>query len=259
MRLILIFSGLAMASWSYASDRAEFCESARNPNFLKEQLNERENLIAFTNPRAGIANGGLCWWHSRFQRNATYLANFRPEKPKPNEKELKKIIRKLALGNGLGRMAVVEVPGFNNLLEFSRAYRRELVRYFERWQVREGVVLGSWAYRGLAGASRNSARRLERRMDRLFELVEGKNQIVYVKLQMPGVVSHSWLVTGMEKTGDGYVLEFLDSNYIGKRRYKYIQGMRHFGTQRRPFVPYIEYQNEISRAKRAIRRYCDQV
>jgi hypothetical protein len=70
------------------------------------------NTLDFTNP-PGHFNAGLCWWHSRFQRNAFYLATYSPDSPRPNESQAKEIIAKIINGD-----EVVEIPGFENMNSF---------------------------------------------------------------------------------------------------------------------------------------------
>jgi hypothetical protein len=79
------------------------------------------DTLAFDNP-LGPIGGGMCWLHSRLQRQFTYLANYRPDQPRPSQEEAQRIINRI-----VNREGVTEIPGFRNLHEFSAAYRRELI------------------------------------------------------------------------------------------------------------------------------------
>lgn len=63
-----------------ATSRAEFCKNADDPNYFKSLLYNENNHLYNLN-RGGIANGGVCWWHSMFSRSATFLAVYRPDLP----------------------------------------------------------------------------------------------------------------------------------------------------------------------------------
>lgn len=112
--------------------KRRFCE--RRMHDLVDSLQENHSgknkaslgAISFNNP-PGTFGTGLCWWHSRFQRNATYLANYFPGKNPPSDKQAKKIIRAIATGR-----VVVEIPGFANLREFSSTYKSMIVKELNR-------------------------------------------------------------------------------------------------------------------------------
>lgn len=85
--------------------------------------------LAFENP-PGSFNTGLCWFHSRYQRAASYLANFRPDLPRPTRERGAELALRI-----MDRSAVVEIPGFNNLREFSEEYRQEITGLLDRMGV----------------------------------------------------------------------------------------------------------------------------
>jgi hypothetical protein len=105
-------------------EKLSFCsEVEANAISARMRINGKfaeDDTFAFVNP-PGPYNTGLCWFHSRLQRQFTYLGNYRPELPKPSKDEAKRIIERIK-----NREAVTEIPGYQNLKEFSAEYAAEL-------------------------------------------------------------------------------------------------------------------------------------
>lgn len=247
----LSLSQVAMAV-SVSMSKSEFCADRKDRNYARELLQDRENMLAFTN-HGGLVNGGVCWWHSRFTRNATYLAIYRPDLPRPSENEARRIIKEIRKGDNL-----VVIPGYSNLSEFSgySGFGDLIQEELERWQKGDGFIRQQWIV-GLAGSSSTTAEKMKSIMDELYNYVEVEGNIAYQKLQLPGVVAHAWLVVGMEKTRDGYELKIVDSNYRNPYFVTYYEGMTHlnysgFGS----FVPYLERERELRSVKRVISKNC---
>src|SRR5262245_51763136 len=84
----------------------DFCSDLQQPNFFRERALDINNRMAFENPTDGALGlkTGLCWWHSRFQRDLVYLAVPRPlrdgEKPM-SKKEIEKAMNKLIAENSV--------------------------------------------------------------------------------------------------------------------------------------------------------------
>ena len=241
-----------MASVMSSQSMKQFCEDRASSTFEKELVSDANNLMAFAN-RGGIVNSGVCWWHSRFQRNSLYLTYFSPEKERPSREEAKKIIDKIRSAEEL-----VEIPGFRNFNEFSKEHSRDIQKELNKWQRADGIIKFNWLI-GLAGRSKVKAHKLERMMDRLYKYVEIDGNIAYQKLQIKGIVSHAWLVIGMKKFTDGYDLEVLDSNSpFQTMSYSYRYGQRNlshyeFGN----FVPYLGRKGEMQKLKLAVLKKCD--
>lgn len=233
----------------------EFCEQASDLNYFKDLIYERANRMAFLNPAEGLANGGLCWWHSRLQRNAIYLTVYLPEHDRPTKSEARKIIRKLTKGEWFSSREVIEIPGYESWYDFSKDWWPEIVQRMEAWQIEEGVFGGDWLTRGLAGRSRVEPFVLKRRMRQIFEEVEHKQRIVYLRLQHPGISSHAWLVVDIKEHKDGYTLVYLDSSKDKLETYRYFFGDEQFNA-RGGFVPYIDRMPEMRMIEKAIDRYC---
>lgn len=226
-----------------------FCEERlSSPTGVQDLLEDRFNQLGFIN-KGGLFGGGVCWWHSRFTRSAAYLAVFDPSLPRPSDEEAKKIIERLRQRKGM-----TLIPGFRNLNEFSFSYQDEIQGKLNDWQRSDGVLKASWV-KGLSGNSEVGEEKLSESMDELYERVS-RGEVVYQMLQMPGVVAHAWLVTGMEITADGYQLTVIDSN-IGKDTYVFRRGMTRFnylGWYR--FVPYTGETKEEEKLRKKLTDFC---
>jgi hypothetical protein len=62
--IIFLFSFGAFAQTPSLS-KEKFCADRKDDKFIKELTLDSANLMPFRN-KGGIANGGICWWHSRF-------------------------------------------------------------------------------------------------------------------------------------------------------------------------------------------------
>lgn len=234
------------------SARRQFCKSKLNFKTLNSSLLNKENLLSFEN-EGGLFNGGVCWWHSRFQRNALYLAYFRPDLPAPTKtSEIKKIIRKIIQGR-----VVTKIPGFQNLQQFSTKYSKLIQRKLNQWQLRDGFVFQKWIA-GLSGKSKASSDYVLHLIDRLYQNVEIEKNIAYTMLQMSGIVAHAWLVFKVSKTLEGYNLYFIDSNYPDTPFiYQYKNGDKFFDFKwYGNFIPYLKETKEPVRMKNALAQYC---
>jgi hypothetical protein len=249
---LFLISLNAHANFSSLS-KEEFCEDRKYKSFVKGLTQNSSNLMGFRN-RGGLFKGGICWWHSRFQRNALHLTYFNPQAAKPDSKTALKLIRDIRFQNG-----IVEIPGFENFEQFSTVFENEIQKELERWQKFESVRF-TWI-RGLRGSTSVNPEFLKTLMDDLYEEVITNNNISFQKLQMKGVTAHAWLVINMIQTQEGYDLEVLDSNYPKQTtRYQYKFGDSHLmypGYSQ--FVPYLEHTNEVQWLHETIKEECSQV
>lgn len=240
------------SSTKAATSKAEYCAHLGNPHAYQRQIEHYFNQLAFTNQEGlGLLGKGVCWWHSMFTRNATYFAVYRPDLQRPSEKEADRIIDLIAAGRG-----VVIIPGFRNLHEFSYVFANEIASKLERSQLTEGTIGFGWV-RGLAGRSTMRAEKLEEKMHELYDLVKNQGQIVYQKLQMPGITAHSWLVTNMQETRSGYILTVVDSNHSRALRVRYTFGsnaMDYFGETH--FAPYTSRNRDWEQIHQLQSEYC---
>jgi len=229
-----------------------FADSPQAKEVLQDLSTDSVNLMAFKND-GGLFNGGVCWWHSRFQRNILYLAVFRPDLPKPKStSELKQLIHKIRDG-----VSVFSVPGYQNFEEFSRENQKLIQSELNDWQLYDGVVLGGWMD-GLKGDTKIEAPLLEKMMKEVFDYVAVKKKIGYQKLQIKGITSHAWLVVGIKKSENGFEVGYLDSNSPRMSlNYSYKSGdtsffIKGYGN----FVPYLEFKREEERLVSAGRTFC---
>ncbi len=230
--------------------KENFCNKRAEVGSIQEILLNPKATLSFSN-QGGLFGGGVCWWHSRFTRNAAYVVRFRPDLAAPTEAEAKKIIKSIRSAK-----KIIEVPGFANLYDFSRSYDDLILRELEAWQRKDGFINQQWVA-GLSGSSNIKPEALEKRMDELFTRIQA-GEVVYQKLQMPGVVAHAWLVLGMTQTSDGYQMLVLDSNTYSPDTYTYRRGMTSFNYHGfSHFVPYTGKTKEETKLKRIVAKDCD--
>ncbi|MDD4975831.1 MAG: hypothetical protein PHY93_15850 [Bacteriovorax sp.] len=229
-----------------------FCADRVDKNFIKDLTMDSSNLMPFRN-HGGIANGGVCWWHSRFQRNALYLTIYKPELARPTQDEARELIKKIRSAT-----EVVVIPGYSNFSEFADNNKALIQRELEKWQKGDGILRFAWV-KGLSGAAEVTPDKMKGLMDQIYEEVEVNKNIAYNKLQIPGIVAHAWLVVHMEKVSGGYNLEIIDSNFARTTEiYRYHEGdtsINYHGYFH--FTPYLEQTNEMKKINKTILKKCD--
>lgn len=249
-----VFLFFMTASFAQASllpqNKNDYCSRFSNQESVRIFSQEAANLLSFKND-GGLFNGGVCWWHSRFQRNLLYLAIFRPDLPKPEKRLVRNIIRDIRKGQN-----VITIPGFYDVEEFSTHYSREIQAELEDWQLSDGI-LGAWID-GIQGDTITDPEKLKSSLDVLFDYVETKQKIAYQKLQIKGITSHSWLVMGLRKMAAGYEVGFVDSNSPKQcQNYSYKFGdtsffIKGYGN----FVPYLGFTREEERLLSVGKTFC---
>jgi hypothetical protein len=228
----------------------EYC--SRTQSDIRQLLEEPTARISFKNA-GGFFNGGVCWWHSRLQRSAIYLARFAPEKPKATAKQARGIL--LALRN---MTQTVTIPGYSDFASFTRDHQATAQKILDDWQAYDGVFNAEWR-RGISGNYSLPADQLEKRMKIVFDLVKSSPVPVWVMAQMKGITSHSFLILEMVETGTGYDLKVIDSNLPGKIRkveYKFGQTTVTVIGSKYAFVPYVGFQNDFRLITAAIKATC---
>jgi len=231
--------------------KADFCRDRTEDKYIQELLGESESRMAFAN-HGGLANGGVCWWHSRFQRNAAYLTMYRPDLPKPTQAEAEDLIKDIRKGK-----RVVTIPGFQNFNQFSRQFSQEIQSRLETWQRTDGFINQSWI-RGLRGKTEVAPEKLREMMDELYTQVS-KGEVVYQMVQLKGIIAHAWLVIDMAQTRDDYELSVVDSNFpTSTNKYTYRNGMTHFNYPYfGQFVPYTSKDSEQEKLEKVVSKLCD--
>jgi hypothetical protein len=254
--LIFIIFSLPVSLWGslLPQTKEDFCGRFNDPQTIKSFSNDANNLLNFKN-HGGLFNGGVCWWHSKFQRNLFYLSIFNPYSPSPAPTEIKKLIHKIRQGN-----QIVVIPGFFNVHDFSEQNRSAIQAELEAWQLFDGIVLSLWID-GLRGNTKIQPDLLKKKMDDLYQYVEVKNKIAYQKLQIKGITSHAWLVVAVKPMPNGYDLEVIDSNHPRATEiYSYHFGDDSFFIKKYGhFVPYLEYTKEEEKLMKVGKKYCEKV
>lgn len=257
-KIILItalFSITAKAS-PIPDNKNEFCSRFGTTTEERETVlllaGDPINLLTFKN-QGGLFKSGVCWWHSRFQRNLLYLSLFRPDLPKlTKETDLKDLIHQIRQGK-----SIVTVPGFFNVAEFTGENQKLIQKELNDWQLYDGLVLGKWID-GLKGRTKTEAAILKKMMADDYNYITVQKKVGFFKLQITGLPSHSWLVTNMRKTRTGYDIGFIDSNTPQMSRlYTYQEGdesffIKNYGN----FVPYLEFINEEERLIQVGKVFC---
>ncbi|MBY0413037.1 MAG: hypothetical protein K2Q18_02675 [Bdellovibrionales bacterium] len=254
-KIILILLGLVSFNTiavTLPTSKVDFCGRFAGSAALSDFSNDSVNLMTLKN-QGGLFNGGVCWWHSRFQRNIFYLSIFRPDLPKLNPSEAKALIKEIRAGK-----SIVSIPGFHTFSEFTEAYKKEILSELEAWQLYDGVVLGSWID-GLKGDTQVKPEVLKNMMETTYKYVEVDKKIAYQKLQIKGITSHAWLIVGMKAGPNGYEVGLIDSNNpMMSESYSYKFGDKSFNNKSYGnFVPYLEFTREEERLATVAKTFCN--
>jgi len=199
--------------------------------------------MGFSND-GGILDKGTCWWHSRFERSAAYLAVFRPDLPKPNASQIEAIVA------GIINHQFVTVPGYIGLFDFTNENHTVVQRALNQWQLSE-------AARGLNTlflSHQMRGKKLWKRMNYIFNEFAKKHAMLFLEINMKGFGAHSLLVHDIIRRGDGYGLRVSDSNFQGQiLEIEYAKGDRSlrlivdghdvYGA----FIPYLDESRELAR------------
>ena len=247
-----------MPAWRPAAvSKEEFIQCACTDDYVPSLTTSppgggpNPNLLCFINS-GGLLGKGVCWWHSRFTRNALYLAYFVPERHRANKNHALEIIRSLMRAD-----RVVAIPGYSNLREFSGDRRGEIQKLLEWRQIFEGVVQFAWI-NGLAGSSKVSPEKLKEKMDALHTETSSKGA-AYVKFQTPGLDAHALIVTGTDPAPDGgYTVRYLDSNLRLEAELAYRYGERQWKLETGSVgVPHLQRSGELVRMRKAVQRFIE--
>jgi hypothetical protein len=233
------------------NSRAEYCQALAQPGYFRELAFDPLNHLSFPN-HGGLFNGGVCWWHSLFQRAALYLAVFRPEQAKPSESEARRIIHSLAAGK-----KVVEIPGYSNLYGFSLDWAALIQAKLEEWQMVDGFLKFAWI-KGLSGSNNVDPAEIEETLSAFAEKLNTDQEILWSMWQLEGITAHSTLILNVEMGPLTSNVTHLDSNFVGEvPHFSYQVGDRSiFYPPYEPFVPYSGRDRDLRRFKKARERYC---
>jgi hypothetical protein len=169
----------------------DFLAKAEHPSNLTSNFNDD-----------GPLGTGLCWWHTKMQRAALYLAVFDgPDQPLPTREEALQIFAKLR-----DLKEVVSIPGFKNWFDFTQAFHDEFYQILGQWEIQDSMQLQFW--KGVRALKTTDAATLK---NISLEINEYK-RLTFVLLKMPYFEAHSWLAQSFELEGTDFKIGFIDSN-----------------------------------------------
>jgi hypothetical protein len=268
---VFIFLFLMIFSGAHAQEmRVQFCEARSSSIRIAENLKDYKNLVGIGN-ESGLFGfkTGVCWWHTRFQRNAAYLVRFEPKLPKPSKDEAKALFKKISSGK-----EIVTVPGYSDLRLFTVQYSKELQGTLNSWMAKDTFFGMKWT-NGLKGKASMSVIELQDHLHDLQRQFEEAQGPLFLTLQVKGISAHSWLLTNIQKVNDGWNLSILDSLaplktyqiFIDEEAtsmipdYKYKQNQEYHQATRLEFknksaIGYVNFEKELERVKKIKDDYC---
>lgn len=241
---------IALSLFSFTSFAGDFC--ARTQSDMKTLLSDRSSRISFQNA-GGLFNGGVCWWHSRLQRNSAYLVQFRPTLPRPTAPELNLILNSLRSMN-----KTVVIPGYSDFETFSHDYKPQIQAMLDSWQKADGFFNFEWM-RGISGRSELEPAQMKAQMQNVYDHYKASPTPLWIMAQIKGITSHSLLILKMAQTENGYAMNVIDSNHPQDTvEISYHEGDRnlHATGESYSFVPYVGFQNDFVKLSAALKSTC---
>ena len=255
---LLFLASLSFTTLAHAGFTEDFCSNALDSSgklnyswFQQKRGLDPSYEIGFAND-GGLMNGGVCWWHSEWTRNAIYLSILAPELPRPSSAQVKQMVNDI-----MNSKKVTVIGGYESLAAFTDDFQAVIQKQLNERQLRTALDFG-WA-RGLTGKTSDDPSTIAAGMDRLYEQVNTEHKIVYQMLQLPGVDAHAWLVVGMTRTDLGYHLQMLDSNLPQAiSTFDYTRGDTSEGYlyEQDPFIAYTQQDNKFGTYESRIQGYC---
>lgn len=237
---------------SSAKSKAEFCEGRKDVHYFANLAHNPENMMTLEN-QGGIFNGGVCWWHSLFQRSSIYLTVYRPELAKPDRNLAKKIIHAIAAGK-----RVIEIPGYNNFKEFTLDWNKEIQSKLEAWQLEDGALKWAWI-EGLSGSTTADPSVIAKTLNFVVQRAEDNGALEYTMWQFPGITAHASINIGGWNKGNTYGVTHLDSNFPQKiKEYVWAPPARAISTANysERFMAYVYRRSDLNDFKKAGDQYC---
>ncbi|MGK5081690.1 hypothetical protein WDW37_00170 [Bdellovibrionota bacterium FG-1] len=224
----------------------------RGPGDFQKLAFDRSMRMAESN-RGGMFQGGVCWWHSRLQRAAIYLTEFRPDLPKPTAQQAARLLKSLS-----AMKWIVVIPGYFDFQSFTADFYDLVQARLEAWQREDGILKFRWIS-GLTGHTQVAPSSLQYIMERIHDMVAVQHRIVFEKLQIPGIAAHAWLLIGSEQTPEGYTIQVIDSNdphSTQEIRYQFGDRSLSLAGSGTPLVPYLMYEGDLVRIFTTLSRQC---
>ena len=219
---------------------------------LVEYLKVEETRISFKN-KGGLFNGGVCWWHSRLQRSSAYLAIYHPEISRPTNHEAYIILKKLK-----EMKSYVVIPGFDNFLDFTNAYKVEAQKVLDEWQIEDGFINQQWI-RGISGNHKLPANQMKLRIETIHTSFKQSKNPLWVMAQIKGITAHAFLILDMYYKNGYWAISVIDSNHPLKT----IELTYHEGDEslEHPvdgykFMIYTGFNNDLNKMNKIVSRAC---
>lgn len=244
--VLFIFLFFSINTWA-----TPICERSHTSTMV-EFLKESTSRMSFKN-RGGLMNGGVCWWHSRFQRAAAYLVEFRPDLDAPADHEIPQLLKEIK-----SMSSVITIPGFNNFFDFTQRYQPKIQSLLEAWQREDGFINQQWL-RGISGKYELEPAAMRDRMNTLYDQFKRSMKPVWIMAQIKGIESHSFLLVDMQQTNDGYELLVIDSNFpLENKVISYHVGQKNLKhpKDKYSFVPYLGFQKDFISIERGVSHFC---
>lgn len=247
---VLVFL-FATQSWaSSAQSRQQFCSQKLQPGYFNQLAYEPQHHMAFGNT-GGIHNKGVCWWHALYQRAALYLTVYRPELPRPTYEQARVLVRRIAVGE-----QIVEIPGYSNFYQFSKAWQPFIQDMLEEWQMVDGFLKFAWI-EGLKGNHIIPPTDLAKEMELIYNATQNESDIQWIMLQIQGISSHGVLSVEVIRHPAGAQMEVMDNNFVGQiKAFIYLKGAGTLQTLYGNVAPYLGRQKDLRKFKKAADSYC---
>ncbi len=155
--------------------------------------------------------------------------------------------------------AIVEVPGYANLRDFSRDFQGLIQERLERWQVLDGLLGFAWVD-GAMGDTELPADEMKDEMNILFMDTYKSQALSFLKLQLPGISAHAWILVSMIPTATGFDFYVIESNAPTqniKTHYEY--GDTHLSMPYNSswtFVPSLDFEADLDKIAESLREAC---
>jgi hypothetical protein len=215
--------------------------SNENPTSQEEYCSKNAKSMirrfCFLSGRLGYSNNGgllglptgVCWWHSQFHRNMTYLSYFDPSDTKDiSDDEFKDILKKIS------KYEVVKIRKYKSFFDLISdekfPERKTILKKFLQNKMAVGTLKGEF-FRGFNGKANKVVKKPfrieEQREDQKKEFAEvyqlvrnadpNKIEPAYVLIQHPGLDAHSAIVYDAEIVKRNQYQDLMiyvqDSNY----------------------------------------------
>ncbi len=250
MKILILVLAYSFSSTLFAQVFPSTCE--RSHEQVIDMLKQEDHRLSFFND-GGLFNGGVCWWHSRLERAANYLAVFSPEKVKPSGERLKQILKDLSF------LRPVEIPGYKNLFEVSYHNKKIFQETLNQWQVRDGFINQAWI-KGLSGTVHMAQDKLQVHMMNIYDTFLREKKPYFLMMQLPAIVAHAFLLLDMKETTEGYTMWVVDSNNPTKvfvQNYKL--GSTALTYEGKPFIPYIGFEKDFFKIEKNLSDFCHEI